>query len=108
MCTSQNISPAKGGVGAHINAMIDRYKLFYKDDVGDDNDYCDDDDDDGVIVVKRQLTYSVRMHIDVQIKYNHVTTLIYIDDRLLQMRIYDNLSSLTWPHCSPICFQPTL
>ena len=43
----------KGGVGAHINAMIDRYKLFYKDDVGDDNDYCDDDDDDGVIVVKR-------------------------------------------------------
>ena len=91
MCTSQNISPAKGGVGAHI----DRYKLFYKDDVGDDNDYCDDDDDDGVIVVKRQLTYSVRMHIDVQIKYNHVTTLIYIDDRLLQMRIYNNLSSLT-------------
>ena len=65
----------KGGVGAHINAMIDRYKLFYKDEVGDDNDYCDDDDDDGVIVFKRQLTYSVRMHIDVQIKYNHVTIL---------------------------------
>jgi len=29
----------KGGVGAHINAMIDRYKLFYKDEVGDDNRY---------------------------------------------------------------------